>query len=511
MNAQTFLKNLNNLLNQGKFKKVGSLIENLVPTEFTDSEIKQTLNLLRKKRQFRNMEKAAYVFIANDFQLPLIRRQLAQSLIDQDRISQAIAVLDTVDKKTSLEDQEKPEILGLLGRAQKQLFVKSKQPEYLHRAIAAYKQGWDARKGDYRWHGINLIALQKRGVRDNIDQVDNSQSDDIARLILEEINTQEHLQVWDYGTAMEASLALNNNQDTLSWAKKYVRHPEADAFELGSSLRQLREIWQIKDNNIVNALEPVFEYEILQRKGGAVSVTPDDISDTSGFEAVYGNESFTHIRWLENMFKRLKSVARVFDKNSGQPYGTGFLIKASDLNSDWGNELVFVTNAHVVSDQPSDQAPLHPNLASAEFTQLPERPKIDFGKKRFYSPRYLLDVWICDITPSDELAALDVSLYPPLIADKGDKPQRVYVMGHPNGGDLVVSLYNNDLVGYQLPYVHYTSPTEGGSSGSPVLTRDLLTFALHHKTKPDLQANEGILLDQIREQCSGQVKQDTFT
>ena len=68
---------------------------------------------------------------------------------------------------------------------------------------------------------------------------------------------------------------------------------------------------------------------------------------------------------------------------------------------------------------------------------------------------------------------------------------------------MVVSLFNNDLVGYELPYVHYTSPTEGGSSGSPVLTRDLQTFALHHKTRPSLQANEGVLLDQIREQLIG--------
>ncbi len=241
------------------------------------------------------------------------------------------------------------------------------------------------------------------------------------------------------------------------------------------------------------------EYEILQRKGGAVAVTPDDISDTSGFEAIYGNESNTHVTWLENMFNRLKSVARVFNKNTGQPFGTGFLIKASDMNPNWSGELVFVTNAHVVSDDPTDKAPLLPNLASAEFTQLPGRPKIELGKKRFHSSRELLDVWICEITSSDELMGLDVSLYRPLVSNEGEKSQRVYVIGHPNGGDLVVSLYNNDLVGYDLPYVHYTSPTEGGSSGSPVLTRDLLTFALHHKTRPSLQVNEGVLLEQIHQ------------
>lgn len=498
MNKKTFFDELNRLLAQGEFEEVDSLLEDLVPVDFSEPDLKQTLNAIRKKRRFKSMEKAANVFLSHDFQMPFIRRQLAQALIEQNRLDQAIAVLNLLDNKIGWDNIEKPEVLGLLGRAQKQLFIETKKADYLHQAIANYHLGWNARKGDYRWHGINLVALQKRGARDNIVHVDDSQSDHIAKIILEEIINLEHPYVWDYGTAMEASLALNQHESALSWAKMYVRHPEADAFELGSSLRQLREIWTI-DNSIANAIEPVIEYEILQCKGGTVTVTPDDISDSSGFEAVYGAQSYTQIRWLENMFSRLKSVARVFDKNTGQPHGTGFIIKASDLNPDWNNEFVFVTNAHVVSDDPSDEAPLRPDLACAEFTQLAGRPKIDFGDKLFHSPKHLLDSWICNIDTSDGLNALDVSLYHPLVDDE-DKPQRVYVIGHPNGGDLVVTLYNNDLVGYELPYVHYKSPTEGGSSGSPVLTRELLTFALHHRTRTNLRVNEGVLLDHIREQ-----------
>lgn len=497
---QTFLDNLNKQLECGEFEQVDSMINNFVPTAFTEADVRQTLNLLRKKRQFESLEKAASLFIAQDFQLPFVRRQFSQALIDQGRLDQGIAALTFIGQNINPNDPEQPEILGLLGRAQKQQFVSTGEPEYLRHAIDAYKQGWNARQGDYRWHGINLVALLERAEREHISGVDYSQSADIASNILEEINNLENPQVWDYGTAMEANLALNDRKATLAWAKKYVRHPYADAFELGSSLRQLREIWQTKDNGIANALEPVLEFELLQRQGGAVSIAPNDVPDTSGFEAIYGSESFVRIEWLKGMIKRLASVARVCHKTTGEPFGTAFLIKASDLNSNWGEALAIVTNSHVVSDEPSDEAPLRPDLACAEFTQLPGKPKINLGQKRFHSRRFELDAWICDVEAPNDVQPLDLSFYHPTIPGEHDKPQRIYVIGHPKGGDLAVSLFNNDLIGYDFPYVHYTSPTEGGSSGSPVLTRDLQTFALHHKTRRSLRANEGILLDQIRDQ-----------
>ena len=42
------------------------------------------------------------------------------------------------------------------------------ETEHLHFAIDAYTRDWEARKGDYRWHGINLVALLKRAERDGV-------------------------------------------------------------------------------------------------------------------------------------------------------------------------------------------------------------------------------------------------------------------------------------------------------------------------------------------------------
>ncbi|MEN8132693.1 MAG: serine protease [Pseudomonadota bacterium] len=502
-----YLACLEDALVQCDFAAVEKLVDALDPTGFEDRQIKKTLGLIRRKRCFAELEKAASLFVASGIQAPLVRRQWAQALLDQDRVDQGLAVLRVLDDQVDEDDPEKPEIRGLIGRGYKQRYVNRDGEENLKHAVEAYRQGWSAGKGDYRWHGINLVALLKRADHDRVDISGDENPDRIAARILMEIKDLDEPQVWDYGTAMEASLALGDKNGTLKWARNYARHPRADAFELGSTLRQLREVWQIEELEVGQALLPVIEYELLQREGGSVAVSADTALNTSGFEAVYGPEGYVHVQWLESLFTLLKSVARVRHCTTGEPCGTGFLIKGSAVREDWGEELVFITNAHVVSDCLEDEAALRPEDACAEFTRLEGKPQIALGTKCFYSQRSELDAWVCRIQAPEGGAPLALSFYPPLVAKEGDRPQRIFVIGHPKGGELVISLYNNKLVGYEGPYAHYKSPTEGGSSGSPVLSRDLKTFALHHRAREKLKVNEGILFEHIKEVAGIQLQE----
>lgn len=469
MQPGEFLQCLGDALDLCDFNEAAKLVNDLDPTGFDDKQVKKTLGLIRRKRRFADLEKAAGLFVASGMQAPLVRRQWAQALLDQNRI---------------------------------QRYINQSGEQNLKDAIDSYQRGWKARRGDYRWHAVNLVALLERADRDQVAIASDQTAAQIATEVLTEIQDLDAPQVWDYGTAMEASLALGDKDGTLKWARDYLSHPGADAFELGSTLRQLREVWQIDNTEIGQALVPVIEYELLQREGGSVAVSANAVADTAGFEAVYGPESYVHVGWLESMFRLLGSVARVRHCTTGEPFGTGFLIKGAVLSDGWGDAPVFVTNAHVVSDCAKDKAALRPEDACAEFTRLPGQPKIPLGAKRFHSKRVELDAWICGIQAPEGGAPLELSFYPPLLVEEGDRPQRVFVIGHPKGGELVVSLYNNDLVGYEGPYVHYNSPTEGGSSGSPVLSRDLKAFALHHRTREALQVNEGVVFEQIKQKAA---------
>ena len=86
--------------------------------------------------------------------------------------------------------------------------------------------------------------------------------------------------------------------------------------------------------------------------------------------------------------------------------------------------------------------------------------------------------------------------------------QRAYVIGHPRRLDQPqFSLQDNILLEYDDRVLRYRSPTEAGSSGSPVFDDNWGLIGLHHATGreyPRLQgggthaANEGIRLDAVR-------------
>ena len=496
MQPKQYLTELESALEQYRFREVRALTDQIDPSTFDLPQIKKALHLIRRKRLFAELEHAASLFNMAGNEDPFIRRQWCQSLLDQGRVLQALAALNLMSQKFSDEPVEGPEIRGLRGRAYKQLFVRDGKAEDLRAAISAYRFDWERRQVGYRWHGINLVSLLSRAKRDGVSVDNDLDAAAIAQQIHDDIEEQGATGIWDYATSMEAALAQRDERAILSSAKKYVQHPDADAFELGSTLRQLKDVWRLEGTDIGNKLLPVLEYAVLQREGG--SVHPMQLGKVpvgEGFEAVYGSEATVKLQWIDTLYRSCKAIGRISDAATGDPAGTGFLMLGADLCPDWGSGPFFLTNSHVISLDPVDQAPLRPSQAEVEFTRLNGRPRVKLGELVYSSRRIEMDISILQIVAPPDSGKLELCPTPPKISDTS--MQRVYVVGHPKGQELAVSLYDNSLAEYSQQYVRYRSPTEEGNSGSPVLDRQLSCFAIHHRALKEKQLNEGIALESV--------------
>lgn len=507
MNPNDYLFELKNALDEYRYLDVRSLTNKIDPSAFDLLQVKKTLGLIRRKRLFTELENTSSLFYMAGKNAPIVRRQWCQSLLDQGKVSQALTTLKAILKEYEKDSIEGPEIRGLIGRAYKQIYVNEGGTENLRSAISAYLPDWELRLGDYRWQGINLVALLSRAEHDNVDPGYAVNSEKIAKLILEDIDEKGTTGVWDYATGMEASIALNDQTQALQWVKKYVQHPDTDAFELASTLRQLKEVWCLEGTTIGNILLPVLEYALLHREGGTVQpMRFENALDRTGFEAVWGAEAYTYIDWIDTLKACCDAIGRVGDAATGKPCGTGFLVKGGSLMEEWEDAPVFLTNSHVVSLNQVDEAPLRPAEAIVEFTRLSGRPKVSLGELLFYSARNELDISIFRINAPASARTLETYPYLPKVGTDPKDPQRTYVIGHPNGSELAVSLYDNSLVEYERQYVRYRSPTEGGHSGSPVLTRQLKTFGIHHRALYDRQLNEGIVLNALKTELEKKMK-----
>ncbi|WP_305822660.1 trypsin-like serine peptidase [Massilia brevitalea] len=82
--------------------------------------------------------------------------------------------------------------------------------------------------------------------------------------------------------------------------------------------------------------------------------------------------------------------------------------------------------------------------------------------------------------------------------------EKAFIIHHPNGKPKRVSLDDTDVVSAHPdgPLIHYTTDTEPGSSGAPVLDRSGRLIALHHASRRDserLRTPEGVAPEYVNE------------
>ena len=510
-----FIRRLSEVSKQSDRQLVLAACQELVEYVRTTGQVpdpaatREVLELLRGFRHFEALSVLADALIRMGRDELNVWRQYAQGLIDQGLLIAAREVLGGVIRRATDDPNEYSQARGLMGRVNKQIYVDARgRPSDLARralrqAIACYREVYDENPQKHLWHGVNLVALMHRARADGITIKGLPDPGAVASAIVEAVRDPQGrmVEAWDYGSAAEACIALGDWDAATHWLEQYIADQSTDRFALAGTLRQLTEVWRFTaETPEAGQLVVALRGALLSSRDGCLELTPSQLQHTAAaldkpgprLERVLGTVGLQTITWLRTGMERARSVALIRGPG-GRGIGTGFLVRGGDLHPALGDELVVVTNAHVVSEL-QDDGGIEPDQALITFeaqngtAETPASYRVQ--KLLWGSPKQHLDASLLRLDPTVQ-GIVPCPIAKSLPAPKNE--QRVYIIGHPKGGELSFSLQDNELLDHEGPptgapsqpercLIHYRAPTEPGSSGSPVFNEapDWQLIGLHH-------------------------------
>ena len=207
------------------------------------------LSVLRSKRQFHMLCRYATSLVESGPTVPVVRRQLAQALIEQKKYDPALRQLESIVKEVPPTHKEAIEARGLIGRLFKQQYVSAKggDERLLKQACDAYREAAKNAPNNY-WPAINWVSCTLRAHRDGFGWANPDEARLRARGIvdgLDQLWTQEPPQAWDQASYMEAWVALTEFDKAERALTDYLGNRGTDSFEVSSTYRQCIEVLQL--------------------------------------------------------------------------------------------------------------------------------------------------------------------------------------------------------------------------------------------------------------------------
>jgi hypothetical protein len=467
---------------------------------------------LRKHKRFETLVELGDL-CGFDSPSAVVRRHAIQGLIETKQFDRAIRELEktrafidgrlaSIDPQGSVAGaelrldlrHESAEVQGLLGRNYKQRCIDgAKQGRSAdargNDALRSMRYYWEAYRPapfENAWHGINYVAVARYS-RANLNvELPGDEPEVVAERILRDLAYLELrglLTVWDYATRGEAQLALGQEVAARESYARYLAHPSVDKFMLGSSVRQLAEVWQLPESHeLVQLFVRAERGDKPQRRN----------VDEEQLEARFKDAPYDLPQKDLQAISRGQAVARLgFSDRVGE--GTGFLIEGEWIADELKGMPLLLTCAHVCpKDVPAEQLTV---MFFGRGKKQRGQMIVEYVELLWTSPPSELDasLLLLDNKPRDVTPA-------PVATDPIAVGNRAYIISYPFGGAKLASLRNNDICevpDMPNPRFYYQSATDPGSSGGPVFNDRWELIGIHRAGPESKKLNEGTRLDRV--------------
>jgi S1-C subfamily serine protease len=492
-------------------------------------EGKTALDRLRRARQFHTLQVLADAMILAGRVDTTVRLRHVQAVLGQGDVTASIALLAFTVDKIRPEGSDLYDIYGLNGEALKQASLASHAPQIagqlLVDAVERYNAAASKATQAHDEHALlcnyaNIIALLARASRKGyaLDMIKAPPYPDLARQALnriEQLDARGKSVAADFAAAIEACFAIGDYDKAARWVRRLTHHADDNALEIGTVVSQLVHVWEIREDSTEGRLLlPALKASLLQVEGGHVALDGAAVASTArtlgqaDYEKVFGAESFVPFQWYLDGVERCRLIAR-FETKYGEGMGSGLLVRGERIDPRLAGRWLAMTNAHVLSDRDEVRLALRPTEAFVTFQghEGADRGPFAVTEVLWTSPPQELDVTIAAVAQVPQnLPEVAISEVPPRRFER----ERIYAIGHPLGGGLSLSLHDNLLIDFVEPRIHYRTPTEPGSSGSPLFDSQWNLIGLHHAGSSSLrrlrgegfyQANEGIWMHSILQEA----------